>query len=95
MFLLADAFAGLNSAFVSVHPAEGPAWRGPGEGNEDSVGFLFTLHPEKECESLARQLGGPLDAEQTAEVARSQRARVTREVVAALRALGFEPALQV
>lgn len=89
--LLWDAFGKMHGNAVAVEMSKGKAWLDRERGNQDAITFFFTLFPGMECVAV----GVPPDSEAAGPVANAQRARVTREVVAALRALGFAPALQV
>lgn len=89
--LLWDAFGKMHSTAVVVEMSDGKAWMGPAQGNQNAITFFFSLFPGME----AAAAGIAPDSAEAVPVANVQRARVTREVVAALRALGFEPALQV
>lgn len=88
--LLWDAFGPMHTFGVVVEVSKGKAWLDRERGNENAITFFFTLFPGME----AAQAGVPPDSEVAGPVANAQRARVTREVVAALRTLGFEPKLQ-
>lgn len=93
--LLQYALEGLETGSIKVEFKEGRAWPREGEPIQEYVGVHITLNPAAAAPRFTpggEPVGEPADV---AELARNMRGRVTMEVFKALRAIGFEPILDI